>query len=153
MRLGKAQIEQIVSDAAQDFDAFYNQPCSATLKQHTQTQPIQVLTFDGKGVVMRPEALREATRKKVEARAQQAPHGFTRKEKSNRKRMAIVAGIYHIDRHRLVQCPGGGRRRLAPHGGPTVCPSTTGSTRAPNSSQTGGQKALGQSAKAHEGGD
>jgi len=100
VRLGKAQIEQIISDAAQDFDAFYNQPCSATLKQHTQTQPIQVLTFDGKGVVMRPEALREATRKKVEARAQQAPHGFTRKEKSNRKRMAIVAGIYHIDRHR-----------------------------------------------------
>lgn len=44
VRLGKAQIEQIVSDAAQDFDAFYNQPCSATLKQHTQTQPIQVLT-------------------------------------------------------------------------------------------------------------
>lgn len=100
VRLGKAQIEQIVSDAAQDFDAFYAQPCSSTLKQHVQGKPIQVLTFDGKGVVMRPEALREATRKKAQTRAQQAPHGFARKEPSNRKRMATVAGIYHIERHR-----------------------------------------------------
>ena len=52
------------------------------------------MTFDSKGVVMRKEALREATRKQVEARAQQAPHGFARQAKSNRKRMATVAGIY-----------------------------------------------------------
>jgi hypothetical protein len=49
---------------------------------------------------MRPEALREATRKKAEARAQHAPRGFARKEKSNRRRMAAVASLYHIDRHR-----------------------------------------------------
>ena len=100
VRLGKAQVKQIVSDAAQDFDAFYAQPCSADLQQVAQSQPIQVLTFDGKGVVMRPEALREATRKKAEARAPQAPRGFARKEKSNRRRMAAVASLYHIDRHR-----------------------------------------------------
>lgn len=100
VRLGKAQIEHIVNDAAQDFDAFYTQPCSSTLKQHIQAKPIQVLTFDGKGVVMRPEALREATRKKAQAYAQQAPHGFARKDTSNRKRMATVAGLYHTDRHR-----------------------------------------------------
>ena len=82
VRLGKAQVEQIVYDAAQDFDAFYAQPCSADLQQCAQSKPIQVLTFDGKGVVMRKEALREATRKKAEARAQQAPRGFARKEKS-----------------------------------------------------------------------
>jgi hypothetical protein len=100
VRLGKAQVKQIVSDAAQDFDAFYAQPCSADLQQAAQSKPIQVLTFDGKGVVMRPEALREATRKKAEARAQHAPRGFARKEKSNRRRMAAVASLYHIDRHR-----------------------------------------------------
>jgi hypothetical protein len=98
--LGKAQVKQIVSDAAQDFDAFYAQPCSADLQQCAQSKPIQVLTFDGKGVVMRTEALREATRKKAEARAQQAPRGFARKEKSNRKRMAAVASIYHIELRR-----------------------------------------------------
>src|SRR5687768_15787922 len=89
VRLGKAQIEHIVYDVAQDFDAFYDQPCSSTLEQHLQGKPIQVLTFDGKGVVMRPEALREATRKKAQARARQAPHGFARKDNANRKRMAI----------------------------------------------------------------
>ena len=100
VRLVKAQVKQIVCDAAQDFDAFYAQPCSADLQQVAQSKPIQVLTFDGKGVVMRPEALREATRKKAEVRASQAPRGFARKEKSNRRRMAAVASLYHIDRHR-----------------------------------------------------
>jgi len=104
VRLGKAQVEQIVYGAAQDFDAFYTQPCSAEVQQHAQAKPIQVLSFDGKGVVMRTEALRDATRKKAEARAQKLPRGFARKEKSNRKRMATVASIYHIDRHpRSVQ--------------------------------------------------
>src|SRR2546427_10024 len=99
VRLGKRQVEQIVYDAAQDFDAFYAQPCAPVLQQYAQAKPMQVLTFDSKGVVMRREALREATRKKVEARAQQAPRGFARQDKSNRKRMATAAGIYHIDRH------------------------------------------------------
>jgi len=99
VRLGKAQVEQTVLDAAQDFDAFYAQPCSPQLQRQAQSKPIQVVTFDGKGVVMRTEALREATRKKAEARAQQAPRGFARKEKSNRKRLATVASLYHIDRH------------------------------------------------------
>jgi hypothetical protein len=71
-----------------------------------------VLTFDGKGVVMRHEALRDATRKKAEAHAQQPPRGFARKEKANRKRMAAVAGIYHIDRH--IRCAQTVTRQFAP---------------------------------------
>jgi hypothetical protein len=112
VRLGKAQIEHIVNDAAQDFDAFYAQPCSSALQQHVQGKPIQVLTFDGKGVVMRPEALGEATRKKAQARAQQAPHGFARKVPSHRQRMATVAGIYHTDRH--LRSPHTVARQFAP---------------------------------------
>ena len=93
VRIGKRQVEQIVYAAAQDFDAFYAQPCAQEVQQRAHAKPIQVLTFDGKGVVMRPEALRAATRKKAEACAQQPPRGFARKEKANRKRMATVAGI------------------------------------------------------------
>jgi hypothetical protein len=93
VRLGKAQVEQIVCDAAQDFDALYAQPCSPALQQHAQAKPIQVLTCDGQGVVRRQEALRDATRKKAEARAQQAPRGWAPQEKSNRNRMATVAGV------------------------------------------------------------
>ena len=99
VRLGKRQVEEIVYAAAQDFDAFYAQPCPEDVQQQAASKPIQVLTFDGKGVVMRTEALREETRKRAEAGAPKAPRGFARQDKSNRKRMATVAGIYHIDRH------------------------------------------------------
>ncbi len=112
VRIGKRQVEQIVYGAAQDFDAFYAQPCSEDVQRQLYAKPIQVLTFDGKGVVMRQEALREATRKKAEARAQSAPHGLAQKEKSNRKRMATVAGIYHIDRH--IRSPHTVARQFAP---------------------------------------
>jgi hypothetical protein len=112
VRIGKRQIEQIVYSAAQDFDAFYAQPCSVEVQRQVSAKPIQVLTFDGKGVVMRHEALREATRKKAEARAQSVPQGFARKAKSNRKRMATVAGLYHIDRH--LRSPHTVARQFAP---------------------------------------
>jgi hypothetical protein len=99
VRLGKRQAEEIVYGAAQDFDAFYAQPSVEEVRRQAAAKPMQVLTFDGKGVVMRQEALRDETRKQAEARAPKAPRGFSRQEKSHRKRMATVAGIYHIDRH------------------------------------------------------
>jgi hypothetical protein len=82
------------------------------VQQPLYAKPIQVLTFDGKGGVMRQEALREATRKPAEARPQSAPHGLAQKAKSHRKRMATVAGISHIDRH--IRSPHTGARQLAP---------------------------------------
>ena len=99
VRIGKRQVEEIVCAAAQDFDAFYEQPCPEEVPRQAAAKPIQVLTFDGKGVVMRKEGLREETRKRAEASAPKALRGLTRQDKSNRKRMATVAGIYHIDRH------------------------------------------------------
>jgi hypothetical protein len=112
VRLGKRQVEQIVYDAAQDFDAFSAQPCSPALQQYAQAKPMQGLTYDSKGGGMRKEALREATRKKVEARAPQAPRGVARQDKSNRTRMATVAGIDHIDRH--LRSPHTVARQFAP---------------------------------------
>jgi hypothetical protein len=112
VRIGKRQVEQIVYAAAQDFDAFYAQPCAQEVQQRAHAKPIQVLTFAGKGVVMRQEALREATRKKAAACAQKLPRGFAHKEQANRKRMAAVAGIYHIDRH--IRCPQTVARQFAP---------------------------------------
>lgn len=99
VRLGKRQVEQIVSAAAQDFDAFYAQPCAEEVQRQAAAKPIQVLPFDGKGVVMRPEALRPETRKRAEANGPPAPRGLHRQDQANRTRMATVAGMYHIDRH------------------------------------------------------
>ena len=112
VRMGTRQIEEIVLAAAQDFDAFYAQPCPEEIEQHAAAKPIQVLTFDGKGVVMRKEALREETRKRAETSAPQAPRGFARQDQSHRKRMATVAGIYHIDRH--VRSPQSVAQQFAP---------------------------------------
>ena len=112
VRIGKRPVEQIVSAAAQDFDAFYAQPCPEEVPQQAAANPIQGLTFDGKGVVMRQEALRPETRKRAEANGPQAPRGFPRQDQSNRKRMATVAGIYHIDRH--VRSPQTVAQQFAP---------------------------------------
>jgi hypothetical protein len=112
VRIGKRQVEQLVYAAAQDFDVFYAQGCAEEVQQQVHAKPIQVLTFDGKGVVMRQEALREATRKKAEGSAQRPPRGFARQEKSHRKRMATVAGIYHVDRH--MRSPQTVARQFAP---------------------------------------
>jgi hypothetical protein len=112
VHIGKRQVEAIVATAAHDFEAFYAQPLPEELQRQAQSQPIQVLTFDGKGVVMRPEGLREGTRKKAEASPPRSPRGFSHHAKANRKRMATVAGIYHLDRQ--IRCPRTVARQFAP---------------------------------------
>lgn len=112
VRMGKRPVEEIVATAAHDFEAFYAQPLPEDIQRQAQSKPIQVLTFDGKGVVMRPEGLREGTRKKAEASPPRSPRGFSHHAKANRKRMAMVAGIYHIDRQ--IRCPRAVARQFAP---------------------------------------
>jgi hypothetical protein len=98
-RLGQRQVEQIVSAAAQDVDAFYAQPCPEEVQRQAAATPLQGLTFDGKGVVLRQEALRKETRKRAEAHGPTAPRGLPRQDQANRQRMATGAGRYPIDRH------------------------------------------------------
>ncbi len=42
VRMGKRQLEEIASTAAQDFDAFYKQPCPEDVRRHAAAKPIQV---------------------------------------------------------------------------------------------------------------
>jgi hypothetical protein len=51
VRLGKRQVEQLAARAAADVDAFY----AAHAPQPAADAEVLVLSFDGKGVVMRPE--------------------------------------------------------------------------------------------------
>ncbi|WTX00980.1 ISKra4 family transposase (plasmid) [Streptomycetaceae bacterium NBC_01309] len=116
--LGKRRLAELVVAAAADVDAFYRGhipvPC-------TREMPL-VLQVDGKGVVMRPEALREATRR---AAAQAAAAGRRGRlapgEKSNRKRMATVACVFDTRPaprrpHDVIHPPGGrsGERAVRP---------------------------------------
>ena len=68
----KRQAEQLVARAAEDFDAFYEARRAAE-GQSPPDGSVVVLTFDGKGVVLHREDLREATRKAAEQRRRSAP--------------------------------------------------------------------------------
>ena len=94
----KRQAEQLVARAAEDFDAFY-QARRAAEGEPPPEGSVVVLTFDGKGVVLHRDDLREATRRAAEQRRQQREplSPFQRLqpgEKKHAKRMATVAAVY-----------------------------------------------------------
>ena len=90
----------MVARAAEDFDAFYAARRAAA-GEPVADESVVVLTFDGKGVVLHHEDLREATRKAAERRRQQREplSVFNRLqpgEKKHAKRMATVAAVYAV---------------------------------------------------------
>ena len=89
-RLGKRQVEELAVLAAVDFDDFYAERKRAA----GEDGDLLILSCDGKGIVMRPEALRPAT---AEAAAKADPKLQTRLapgEKRNRKRVAEIGAVY-----------------------------------------------------------
>lgn len=92
--LPRTAIEQLTNKASRDFDSFY-----ITQSEKSQENlPLLILTTDGKGIVMRREDLREATRKKAENRQHKFSKRRCKGEKANAKRMATVASVYSIDK-------------------------------------------------------
>ena len=72
-------IEEVIQDAAQDFDAFYAERAP---KPWTETGPILVAAVDGKGIPMiKPGGAQRRVR-------------LTKGQKANRKRMATVAAVF-----------------------------------------------------------
>jgi hypothetical protein len=75
--VSKRSLEEILPDAAQDFDAFYQQHSVATA-----TGSILVAAVDGKGIPMvKPEGAQPKAR-------------LTKGQKANKKRMATVATVF-----------------------------------------------------------
>jgi hypothetical protein len=91
----KRQVEELVLRAAQDFDAFY-QRRHALIGDGQGAGSILAISVDGKGVTMRPQDLREQTRKAAEARTHKMGTRLSKGEKKNAKRMATVAAVYTI---------------------------------------------------------
>lgn len=114
VRLGKRQVQQLTTDAAVDIDTFYTQRCLP----EGGHEDLLVLSYDGKGVVMRPDALRPATAHK--AATSKLATRLSPGEKRNRKRMAEVGAVYDAipaprtpvdilpvsDQHRAAARPG-----------------------------------------------
>ncbi len=125
----KRQAEQLVVRAAADFEAFYDTrtpPANDTLSP----KGLQVMSQDGKGVTMRPEALRDATRKEAEAAKADAVRGdpmAQRKMRRADKRMAVVTAVWEQEPHvrtaadvleRLQRDPNGRTRKPRPEKAP-----------------------------------
>ena len=93
-QVGKRQVEELATRAAEDFDAFYNERYEC--RGSEESGKILVITSDGKGVVMRREDLREATQKRAEKSRHKMESRLSPGEKPNRKRMGTVAAVYTI---------------------------------------------------------
>lgn len=88
--IGKRQIADLVVTAAADVEAFY----AARTPTPRTAEELLVLGLDGKGVVMRPEGLRPATRKAAAAHRRRFRTRLASGEKPHRKRMATLAAVH-----------------------------------------------------------
>ena len=89
-QLGHRQVQELAQLAAVDFEDFY----AARRPKRSKPEHLLVLSADGKGIVMRPDALRTQT---ATRRARAGPKPKTRlagAEKLNCKRMAEIGAVY-----------------------------------------------------------
>jgi hypothetical protein len=95
-QMAKRQAEAVAVDLSQDFDAFYAQPLAPT-RAGGDAGKLLVISADGKGIVMHPNGLREATRRAMVRQAHKQHTRLSPGEKKNRKRMATVVSVYELD--------------------------------------------------------
>lgn len=89
---GKRQVEELTQRSAVDFEDFY----SVSPGQRTNQGDVIVISADGKGIVMRHEALRDATAKAAADSISKLETRLSKGEKKNRKRMAEVGSVYEV---------------------------------------------------------
>jgi len=97
VRIHKRQAESLSRKAVCDFDDYHEQTCRLR-SEEVKKPPLLILTADGKGIVVRKEDLRDQTRKKAENARKKLNKRISKGEKRNRKRMATVASVYHIEK-------------------------------------------------------
>lgn len=97
VKLGKRQAEEIAQRAAEDFDSYYEE-ASQSEEESAKERDFLVISGDGKGIVMRQEDLREATKKRAKKQSRKLKHRMSKGEKKNAKRMATVGAVYYLDK-------------------------------------------------------
>lgn len=100
VHVGKRQIEDLTVRAAADITDFH----TGRRPEPAGPATLLILTLDGKGVVMRPEALRAATAKAAATSTGKLGTRLSPGEKNGRKRMAELACVY--DCVPVVRTPG-----------------------------------------------
>ena len=94
--LAKRQTEEVAVQLSEDFDAFYDQPFAPPQGAGDEGK-LLVISADGKGIVMHPNGLREATRRAMARQEHKQHTRLSPGEKKNRKRMATVVSVYEVD--------------------------------------------------------
>jgi hypothetical protein len=91
--VAKRQIETLARTAAADVEEFYATPRAVAEVGPTD---VVVISADGKGIVMRPDALRPATAKAAAEATNKLECRLSKGEKRNRKRLAEVGAVYDL---------------------------------------------------------
>jgi hypothetical protein len=89
-RLGRRQVQELAAIAAVDFEDFY----AAWRPAPSNSGDLLVLSADGKGIVMRPGALRTATATKAARAGPEPKTRLARGERQYRKRIAEIGAVY-----------------------------------------------------------
>ena len=97
LALGKLQVEQLSVRAALDVDAFYAERVTVSEERDADPGRVLVLSADGKGIVMRSAALRDATARAAQRASPKLKTRLSRGEKSGRKRIAEVGAVYETE--------------------------------------------------------
>jgi len=90
VHIAKRQVEQLTRRAAVDFEAFYSQ----SSRPEANKGDVLVLSADGKGIVMRPGELRQATALAAAKASPKLKTRLSKGEKKNSKRMAELGTVY-----------------------------------------------------------
>jgi len=93
-RVAKRQVESLANHAALDVEEFY--ATRASVSEATDDNDVLVISADGKGIVMRPDALRPATAKAAAVATNRLECRLSKGEKRNRKRLAEVGAVYEL---------------------------------------------------------
>jgi hypothetical protein len=91
-RVGKRQAEALAARAAADVEDFY----AERAQPQAEEGDVLVISADGKGIIMRPEALRPATARKAAEATTKLECRLSKGEKRNRKRLAEVGAVYDV---------------------------------------------------------
>ncbi len=90
--VAKRQVESLTAAAATDVEDFY----AARAPEPSTSDDVVVISVDGKGIVMRPDALREATAKASSLATHKLGARLSKGERRYRKRMAEVGAVYDL---------------------------------------------------------
>ena len=90
--VAKRQVETLTRAAAVDVEEFY----ATRPAPEAEPADVVVISADGKGIVMRPDALRPATAKAAAEATNKLECRLSKGEKRNRKRLAEVGAVYDL---------------------------------------------------------